>query len=144
MNVDFLCAPPVDVHDFCSGDFSDWNLSVVVTHSDDPHGKGEVIEPHAVEPNARRFMVPGRTNVQVKIENRSLDKIVEFQPVWVDESGDEYREDPVKLAPLFTQGGYGVQELPWVPHDYSNDETSWLLKDLDGRHVLRLYFTSEQ
>jgi len=144
MNVDFLCTPPVKVHKFGRGDPSGWEISVVVTHSDGPHDKAAVIEPHEVKPVALHYRVPGRTNVQVTIENRSLREIVEFQPVWVDTSGDEYCEVPVKLAPLFTEGGYGVKELPWVPHDYSEDETSWVLKDLDGRHVLRLYFTSEQ
>ena len=148
MNLDFICAPPVPLHDFnnngvCS---SDWELSVKVTQShDEDDENGEVIEPHAVEHNARRYQVVAGRHVRVSIRNESTAKIVEFQPVYVDETGYEWSEgSAVKLAPLFTAGGYGVRELPCLPKDYCEDETSWLLKDLDGRHVLRLHFTVEQ
>lgn len=145
MNLAFICAPPVRLHDFNNGvPTSDWELSVVVTQSHEPDDNGEVIEPHTVEHNARRYQVVAGRHVRVSIRNESTAKIVEFQPFWVDETGYEWSEDSVKLAPVFTAGGYGVRELSCLPQDYCKDETSWLLKDLDGRHVLRLHFSVEQ
>ena len=116
-----------------------------VTQSDNPGDKdGEVIKPRSVEPNARHYEVVAGMHVRVSIGNESTTEIVEFEPVWLDETGDECREDPVKLAPVYTAGGCSARELPCFRKDYSDDETSWLLKDANGRHVLRLHFHVEK
>ena len=143
MALSFICGSPPDVHDF-TGDgvpTSDWELHVEVTQSHNPGDKdGEVIKPRSVEPNARHYEVDAGMHVRVSIGNESTTQIVEFELFWLDETGDEWREDPVKLDPAYTAGGCSALELPCFRKDYSDNETSWLLKDAHGRHVLKLHF----
>ena len=116
-----------------------------VTQSHNPGDKDcEVIKPRSVEPNARHYEVEAGRHVRVSISNESMTEIVEFESCWLDETGYEWREDSVKLAPVYTAGGYSATELSCLPKDYCDEETSWLLKDANGRHVLRLHFNVEK
>jgi hypothetical protein len=147
MSLSFICGNPPDVHDFTRDGVltSDWKLHVEVTQSYNPGDKdGEVIKPRCVESNARHYEVEAGRFVGVSIRNESMTEIVEFEPFWLDETGYEWREDSVKLAPVYTAGGYSATELSCLPKAYCDEETSWLLKDANGRHVLRLHFHVEK
>ena len=132
---------PVDLHDFSNNGVltSDWNIDVQVTHRHElDDTEREVVEPTKLEPGARHYTVIAMRYVEVVIKNQSMTTPLEFKLVWVGEDGDECDDDTFKL------GLADTTKLHSFRKDYNEDTTSWLLKDLDGRHVLRLHFTVEQ
>ena len=148
MKLSFICDgdhDPVDLHDFSNNGVltSDWKTRVYVTQSHELHDtEREVVKPTKLEPGARHYTVIAMRHVEVVIENQSMTKPLEFKLVWVGEYGDECDDDTVELGLADTT--IAVRKLHSFRKDYNEDTTSWLLKDLDGRHVLRLDFNVEK
>lgn len=145
MELSFICdgnvQNPVVVHDFSNT--SEWKIHVQVTqHDDEPDDtNGEVLEPTKLEPGARHYTVIAMRHVQVVLKNQSTTTPLKFKPVWVSDDGDQFDEEAVELGLADTT--IAARKLHSFRKDYAEDTTSWLLKDLDGRHVLSLHFHVE-
>ncbi len=122
---------------------SDWNIDVQVTQRHELDDTDcEVLKPTKLEPGARHYTVIAMRYVEVVIKNQSMTTPLEFKLVWVGEDGDECDDETVKLGLADTT--IAARKLYSFRKDYIEDRTSWLLKDLDGRHVLRLDFNVEK
>lgn len=148
MSLSFICdgsvkeLPVKELHEFGKGGVP-WKLWVEVKqchNEDDKDGECEVIEPSEQDHISRRYTVVPRMYIRVRLRNESPEPL-KFELFYLEEDGSESYFTSVELGGVMTEGC--ERDLYALRKDYDDIETSWLLKNIEGKSVLRLSFNNE-
>jgi len=125
-----------EVHDFDGA--CNWLLQVTVKqHDDKDDEEGERIDSSKVQTatDFRLYTVDAGQLLKVTVRNLSLARGISFTPIYLTEKGVEEPEGAVTL-----KGGQ-AQELPYpLEKTEGEKEESWVLKDENGKTLLKLRF----